>query len=707
MQRESVDLGSISGYFRSIPASMMTEYPEESGSERRLAAIMFTDMVGYSALSQQDETRALQLLEEHRALVRPLLLAHRGREIKTIGDAFLVEFDSALDAVRCAVGIQRALRDRNASTPADRRILLRIGLHVGDVVHRDHDVYGDGVNIASRIEPLAEPGGVCLSEDVARQVQNKIDHPLLPLGERDLKNINLPLRLYAIQMPWASGRRRTSHWRVIPWRRAAASLLALAFIGWFAWSIRGWFSDPAPIRRIAVLPLEDLSPGSGDAYFADGITEELISSLARISGLEVIARTSAMHYRQAGMDVGIVSRELNAGTVLGGSVRRAGERARILVRLIDVSSGKVVWTEEYDREMRDVLAVQNDIALRVASALRVQLLDVERADLQQRGTTSAEAYRLVLLGRHHLHRRTSEDVQKALVYFLGATDADPDYADTWIGLAECNILFAGAGYGNVPRDRAVDDARTAIMRALTLQPRSADALAVLGYLQYRLDWNWSAADTCFAAAVTLKPGDARIHEWRGLFLSLRGDTRGGVIEMERAFALDPRSPSVGTGLGRVLAFDRQFDRAIRQLESVVREYPEYAEGQFALGLAYGYIGRIQESISTLERATRLSGRRPVILADLGHAYAIAGRRNDALGVLAEIDSLARTQTVSPWVRSMVYFGLGENDKAFDLMEASLAQREGLLVYIKAEPMLPSVRNHPRFQAIIRAIGLEP
>jgi Flp pilus assembly protein TadD len=245
------------------------------------------------------------------------------------------------------------------------------------------------------------------------------------------------------------------------------------------------------------------------------------------------------------------------------------------------------------------------------------------------------------------------------------------------------------------------------MKSLVLQPNSADALAVYAYLKYRLDWDWVAADSAFAAAVALKPGDARIHEWRGLFLSLRGDTKTGIREMETAASLDPRSPSVGTGLGRVLAFDKQNDRAIRQLESVVQENQHYAEGLFALGLAYGYGGRGNDAVATLERATALSGRRPVILADLGFWYATTGDRTKALAVLAEIDSMSRTQFVSPWVRSMVYFGLGDVDRGFTLMEESLAQKDGLLVYVRAEPMLPRVRNHPRFHAIVKAIGLEP
>lgn len=666
---------------------------------------MFTDMVGYSALTQQDEAKALEVLEEHWGLVRPLVHAHRGREIKTIGDAFLVEFDSALDAVQCAIAVQTAFHDRNATAPQDRQILLRIGLHVGDVIHRDDDVYGDGVNIASRIEPVASPGGICLSEDVARQVRNKIDLPLQPLGERDLKNISVPVQLFALGLPWERPRPSPPRRAVRTKAVAFAALFALLIAAIVFWPISP--SSGPPSHRIAVVPFDDLSPDRSEEYFANGITEELISTLARISRLEVIARTSAMLYRTAGLDIGTVSRELNAGTLLSGSVRRSGDRVRILVRLIDAGSGRVAWTEEYERDVRDVLAVQSDIAMRVAAALKVQLLDTERADLEVTGTGIPEAYRSVLLGRHHLHRRTSEDVRKAEQYFRQAVDLDPRYADAWTGLAECNVLYAGAGYGDIPRDRATGEARSAIMTALALQPRSADALSVLAYLQYRLDWNWSAADTSFAAAATLKPGDARIHEWRGLFLALRGRTREGVEEMRRALALDPRSPSVGTGLGRILAFDGQFEQSISQLEEVVRDHPTYAEGVFALGLSYEYAGRLDRSIATLEHAVQLSSRRPIILADLGYAYALAGRTADARTILNELDSLSKHRIVSPWTRAIVLCGLGELDQSLNLMEQSLEEREGLLVYIKAEPMLPGLRNNPRFRSIIRTLGLDP
>ena len=677
---------------------------------RRLAAIMFTDMVGYSALTQQNEQRALALLEEHRSLLRPLFAAHKGSEIKTIGDAFLVEFSSALDACRCAVEIQRRLHERNAGTLAGHPLLIRIGLHVGDIVHRESDVYGDGVNIASRIEPLAAPGGICLSEDAARQVQNKLEYPLVPLGQGELKNIQLPVQIFSIELPWERLHRTPIARLVKLYKRrrrfvhAGGSVALLAAALWF-WSSSLDPESASMSRRIAVLPLENLSSNKEDEYFADGVTEELISSLARISGLEVIARSSVMQFRKAGFDLGTVTRELGAGTILGGSVRRASGTTRISVRLLDAASQRILWSEDYDRTLEDVLSVQNDIAMRVASALRIQLLDAERRDLSKVGTTNPEAYRLFLLGRFHLNKRTTEDVEKAVQYFQQSVDRDTGYSAAYAGLAECNLLFAGAGYGHVPRDQAVAAAIEASDRALRLDERSAEAHAVLGYIRYRLEWNWNEADEEFRKAIELKPGDARVHEWYGLFLSLRGSTREGLEEMRRAATLDPLSPSVATGVGRLLAFDRQFDSSIVHLENVVRTHPNYAEAYFALGLSYAYAKRFSEAIPIMERAAELSGRRPVILADLGYLYGVSGRTADARRILDELNVISQRNLASPWMKSFIHFSLGEQETALALMEESLRQRDGLLVYMKTEPLTIGLHHNPRFQQILRQVGL--
>ncbi|TLX99886.1 MAG: adenylate/guanylate cyclase domain-containing protein [Thaumarchaeota archaeon] len=270
-------------------------------AERRLAAIMFTDIAGYTSLSQRNETLALQLLEEHRSLLRPFFPRHAGKEIKTIGDGFLVEFASALEAVRCAFEMQRSLHERNAMNPPGRKVTLRIGIHLGDVVHNQDDVYGDAVNIASRIEPLADPGGICLTEQVYDHVRNKLKFPIVSAGRREVKNVEAPLEVYKV---------------VLPWEERASSL----------------GSEDFDERRIAVLPFANISPDPNDEYFADGMTEELISAISKIPELTVISRTSVMKYKGGGRSIQEIRPELKVGTMLEGGQRTTIENCRMSLR---------------------------------------------------------------------------------------------------------------------------------------------------------------------------------------------------------------------------------------------------------------------------------------------------------------------------------------------------------------------------------------
>jgi len=290
---------------------------------------MFTDMAGYTALGQRNESLSLAMVEEQRRLIRPLLDKHRGREVKTMGDAFLVEFHSALDAVRCAYDIQRVTRELNFSLPEDRRLGLRIGVHLGDVIGSTNDVQGDAVNVASRIEPLAEDGGVALSRQVYDHIQNKFELPLTSLGLKPLKNVSAPLEVYKVVMPWEKER---------------AS------------------SPELNARRIAVMPFANMSPNPGDEYFADGMTEELISTMSKIQQFEVISRTSVMQFKKNPKPMKEVARELDAGTVIEGSVRKSGSRLRVTVQMIDAARDRHTWAESYDRDLKDVFSIQSEIS---------------------------------------------------------------------------------------------------------------------------------------------------------------------------------------------------------------------------------------------------------------------------------------------------------------------------------------------------------
>ncbi len=363
--------------------------PTVPTEERKLAAIMFTDMVGYSALAQRDDKVALELLEEHRRLLREIFPRFHGTEIKTIGDAFLVEFGSALEAAQCAIEIQRTLAKRNHDVTSDRRIELKIGIHIGDVVHRDGDVYGDGVNIASRIEQLAGAGGICVSMDVERQIRNALEARFEKFGTADLKNIKLPMDLFRIVLPWeqrpevksqkSEARRNSSNTK---WVGIAAFAVLAIGIGWW-WMQRANVNrqpvSTAPLgapanapdqKSVAVLPFVNLSDDKGSEYFSDGVSEELLTVLQKIPGLHVAARTSAFSFKGKNATAQEIGQKLGVAYLVDGSVRKSGDAVRIAARLARADTGEELWSENYTRDLKDVFAVQTELAETIVAQLR-------------------------------------------------------------------------------------------------------------------------------------------------------------------------------------------------------------------------------------------------------------------------------------------------------------------------------------------------
>jgi len=679
--------------------------------QRKLAAIMFTDMVGYSALTQRDEKLALQILEEHRAIIRPLLTRHDGHEIKTIGDAFLVEFPSALAATTCAIEIQKTLFERAESHAGESDIRLRIGLHVGDIIYKEKDVFGDGVNIAARIEPLAEPGGICLSEDVARQIQNKIDYTLVRLGKGDLKNINLPVDIYRIIRPWEE--RRFSFIDRIAFaldkkktqRLVAALLLAAVAIAVAVWETAPPSRGPLLANRVAVLPFVNINADARDDYFADGMTEELISSLAKIRDLNVIARTSVMKYKSGKLDITEIGNALRVGSILEGSVRTSGDEARISVNLVDVQSQKTILSREYTRPIKDVFAIQSDIAQSVTNALSVQLLSSEKELLERKGTDNADAYRAYLLGRFHLNKRTGDEVIKAIDLFTQSVKQDSLFALAHAGLAECYTLVGNAGYGSLPRDVAIANAKKFAARAIALDESQAEAHASLAYVKFRIDWDWPGAEREFQRALQLKPGYARAHEWYALYLSIMGRFDDATKEMMRAQELDPLSASVSTGIGRIYHFEYKLDEAVAQFKKTLELDPEYAEAYFGLGMTYSVAGRYNEAVSVYKKAIQLSGNRLVMLSMLGFAEGLGGHKEETRRIIRDLRDLSRKSHVSPYYFGILEMGLGRMDVAYQYFEQAYKERDGILIFLPADPIAEQSWNDPRFAELVKKMGL--
>src|SRR5215510_5156847 len=426
---------------------------------------MFTDMVGYSALSQRDDKLALQLLEEHRQLLREIFPRFDGTEIKTIGDAFLVEFNSALEAAQCAIEIQRALGHRNHDVSLERRIEIKIGLHIGDVVHRNGDVYGDGVNIASRIEPLAGAGGICVSTDVERQIRNTLDAHFEKLAPTELKNISIPMDLFRIIPPWEKRApidvqpetESTRASRKFLWTAVALCFVLMGAAGWW-WSERphkdltsraattaSSSAAEIPAKSIAVLPFENLSRDPDNAYFVEGIQDEILTRLSKIADLKVISRTSTQKYKSAPDNLRDVARQLGVANILEGSVQKSNGQVRVNVQLINAPTDAHLWADTFDRHLADIFAVQSEIAKSIADALHAKLTGSEQSSIAKAPTTDPEAYELYLKGRFFWNRRSGADLREAIDYFNQAIAQDPGYARAYAGLADSYLLLANYG----------------------------------------------------------------------------------------------------------------------------------------------------------------------------------------------------------------------------------------------------------------------
>ena len=638
--------------------------------ERRLAAIMFTDMVGYTALGQRNESLSLALVEEQRKLIRPILSRHNGREIKTIGDAFLVDFPNALDAVRCAYDIQRATREFNISLPDEKRIHLRVGVHLGDVVESLGDISGDAVNVASRIEPLAEDGGVCITRQVYDHVLNKFELPLVSLGPKTLKNVSARVEVYKM---------------VMPWEEAGA---------------------PRPIldkRRIAVLPFTNISPDPADEYFADGMTEELISTMSRISGMKVIARTSIMGYKGGHKKVDEVARELGVGTVLEGSVRKAGNRIRITAQLIDSETSEHMWAESYDRELEDVFAVQSDISKTVAEALKVQLFSHERVVIERKHTAYPEAYTLYLKGRFYWNERTQQSVNKALKYFEKAAGIDPGFALAYSALADCyNIL---AGFDWMAPDRAYPLAKSFSTKALEIDESLAEAHASLAVTLRNQLWDFGSAERELRRAIELRPSYAPAYHWLAGVLGCLGRVEEALSCEKLGIEIDPYSPLVNTGLAYWLYVVGKIDEAMEQYRRTVELDPDYIPARIWKSEVHVNLSEYDAAIDEARKAFDIEKTPPTEL-NLAWVYAAAGRRDEAQNILDNVKSRAAKEHVCPVAIGTVELALGRTVEGFNSLQKALEERDDCLLDLISEPWFKQYRSDPRWNQIYAKIVID-
>jgi adenylate cyclase len=565
---------------------------------------MFTDLVGSTGLAQTDEKAALELIQAQEKLSRPAIADHDGRLVKSTGDGLLVEFSSALDAVECAVDLQRRIHERNSASGA-RPMAMRIGLHVGDVQRRAGDIFGDAVNVAARVETAAEPGGVCLSEALWEQVRSKVPYSVEKLPPRSLKGVVGPLELYRVVLPWSEAPR------------------------------------PAPtatVPRIAVLPLANISPDPKDEYFADGLTEELISVLSKIPGLRVIARTSVTPYKGSTKSAAEIGSELGVASLLEGSVRKAGERIRVSLQLIDVASQEHLWTGSYDRQLSDVFAIQTEVAESTAKAIRIELSEPAREFLRQAPTTDLAAYELYL--RALLREEWTVEGYRAAVDALEeALRRDPRFALAYARLGY--LMVVGAG-DYLPHREGFARGRELIDRALALDPNLSEAHAALGNLLTQQEHDWPRAEAELETALTLNPSNGTARMLYHTLLRVLGRDEEAERQLWAAIETNPNWTAPRRMLMEVAIADGDLELGRERAERWLVPDPAPLLTHLAFAVGYAYEGRSADA----ERELELAGPPSTLMHRASRAIILArlGRPEEARAMLEETATRADSST---------------------------------------------------------------
>jgi class 3 adenylate cyclase/TolB-like protein len=579
--------------------------------ERRLAAILIADVVGYSRLMGVDEVGTLRQLTAHRReRIDPAVAAGRGRIVKTTGDGILAEFPSAVDAVVCAITIQRGLASRNEAVPEEKRLAFRIGINVGDIIIEANDIFGDGVNVAARLETLCEPGGICISRAVRDQVRDKLPVAFDDLGEQSVKNIARPVRAFGLApqaitaVPELAQNRPTApEGRVRPWLVAALVAVTLAAGGTAWWMMRATTPVPAatttaPIgaarASIAVLPLEALGAEGGSDYFADGLTEDIISALGRFRDLSVMSLGAVFAYKGKHPPPAEVGRDLKVRYVVEGFIRRGPERIRVSVSLTDTNRNAVLWSEKYDAEPKDIFSVQDQITRRISGALAVRVTSLEITQSAAKPPSTLEASDLVLRGRDLLSRLTRSANAQARGLFERAIELDPGYAPAYVGLGHVNLRAVNLGWTQDPNE-ALERAENLGRKAIGLDDLSPGAHALLGYVALHFGDYDRALDE-LKRAIELNGSDAEAYSGLATVLLYRGDIAGAISAGELLAQLQPDLSAIeafNLATAYLLA-DRGAD-AVHILEHAHDRNRALMETNVILAAAYAEVGRQQEA----------------------------------------------------------------------------------------------------------------
>jgi adenylate cyclase len=585
----------------------------DEGFKRKLTAILNADVEGYSRLMDDDEEATVRTLTSYRTAIADLVQQFRGRVVDTPGDNILADFTSVVDAVNCAVEIQRDLAERNTELPDNRQMQFRIGVNLGDVIDEDGRIYGDGVNIAARVESLSEAGGICISGRAHDQVENKLGLEYEDLGKHQVKNITRPIQVYRVlSHPGAAAHRVVQAKETLgrKWRNigiAAAALVVAAVVtvtGWQIYQRQSKKVDAASLENmayplpdnpsIAVLPFVNISGDPKQEYFSDGFTEQIIASLSMVPKVFVIARNSTFTYKDKAVKVQQVAEELGVRYVLEGSIQKEGQRVRITAQLIDAITGRHLWAKTYDRELKDIFALQDEITIRIITELRVKLTDGEQARVLSKGTKNLQAYLKYLQAKEYLQLGTKENNALARRLYEEAIAIDPEFPQAYSSLGVTYMMDIYLGSSKSPK--------LSLEKAVELNKK----------------------------AIALNDSIPLSHSRSGWLYVLAGKHDKAIAECERAISLDPNSAQAHLRMGFALRYAGRHEEAVRSSERALRLDPIPPSPSFrALGLTYIFVGKYEEAIAAFKKSLDRSPNDSLTHFSLACVYSLADRNEDA------------------------------------------------------------------------------